>query len=357
MNEEARKKGVRALVEGKLEQYGATKRTMYSIIGILGCLLLTVVMSITGLGFDSSAFMTWDYWTGMIIQFGIAIFAMITGEQMGDDTQRNKPNSQFRRELDHYRKERERIDSLSIFDHFEAWLSWYRYRKLQKKIRDTIHEFAIKQDEVLNLDLTDVDKLAEPYEKDWTGTPYYDKYLNPRTGKSVTRFLSLSDDQREALKAVLSGAVKMPEVSSSYFMNALKGTSVDEWERASKADGKKGQKLASGYSYRMVSMLLVSLVINGLMPMPYESASAVALNIATRMFVLVSSAVWGIFLGFKIVEMDIVFLSYKTYILKLYCDEYESKKFSPYTVEEQADREYKAYEEKRLGEHGKEQDV
>ena len=60
---------------------------------------------------------------------------------------------------------------------------------------------------------------------------------------------------------------------------------------------------------------------------------------------MVTSVIWGIFLGFKSVELDITFLAYKTYIIKMYADEYKDGKFKPETIEEKAERELREYEE------------
>ena len=340
---ERKLKAVVSSIEGRAEEYGMTKRTLYSILGILGCFILTVVMSITGMGFDNSVFLTWNYWTGMIIQFAISIFSMITGQQIGDDTQRNKPDSQYRKGLGKYSVQRKRIDDNGIFEYFDLWLENYRQRKIEKKIRETLQDFGIKQPAVLDLDLTELDNLKKPWKTDWTGTEYENKYTDPITGKHETTFKSLSDEQIEAVRQIMQGYVTVSNVSASYFMDALKGTSADEWERAAKADKKKGGKLASGYSYRLIVMLLLSVIVNGLTAVPYESAGGVALNIATRIFILISSTVWGVYLGFKVVDMDIVFLSYKTSVVKLYADEVESGAYRIETIEKQALEDYDNY--------------
>lgn len=340
---EARLKTVVSSIEGKAEEYGMTKRTLYSILGILGCFVLTVVMSITGMGFDNSVFMTWNYWTGMIIQFAISIFAMITGQQIGDDTQRNKPDSQYRKELKKYSTERKRVDDNGIFEYFDAWLECYRQRKIEKKIRETLQDFGIKQPAVLDLDQSELDNLKSPWVKSWVGTEYEDKYIDKATGKHETAFKSLTEEQIEVIRQIMRGYVTVSNVSASYFMDALKNTSADEWERAAKAEKKKGGKLASGYSYRLIVMLLLSVIVNGLTAVPYDSAGGVALNIATRIFILISSAIWGVYLGFKVVEMDIVFLAYKTGIIKLYADEVESGAYKIETIEKQAREDYDNY--------------
>ena len=344
---ERKRKGIKAIVEGKMEDYGATKRTAYSIIGIVGCLVVTVVMSITGMGFDPSVFRTWNYWTGLIIQYAIAIFAMITGRQMGDDTQRNKPDGQYRKELKTYKGHYERVDAMGYITYFDAWLTIYKDKLLKKRIMDVLADFGIRQVQVLDLDISDVPSLAKPFTKDWTGTPFEDKYRNPETGESKTVFLSLNEVQREALSGILQGLVKVEHISPSYFLNALKGTSTDGWRQAAKADKKIGAKLLTSYTYKLLMILAISLVTNGLIPDPYESGDAVALNIATRIFTLLSATIWGIYTGFKIVEMDIIFLAYKSYILQLYADESEKGVFKPETVEQQAQREFDEYQQRQ----------
>lgn len=332
-----------ASMEGRAEEYGMTKRTLYSVLGILGCFLLTIVMSITGMGFDQSVFLTWNYWTGMIIQFAISIFSMITGQQIGDDMNRNDKKKQYRRSLEKYTEQRKRVDALNIFEYFDLWLESYRAKKIDQKIRETLQDFGIKQPAVLDLDITELPNLKTPWVKDWTGTEYEAKYFNEKTGKSETVFKSLTEEQIDVVEKILSGYVTVSKVSASYFMDALKGTSVDEWERASKSEKKKGGKLASGYSYRLILMLLLSVIVNGLIAVPYESAGGVALNIAVRIFILISSTIWGIYLGIKVVEMDCVFLTYKTSILKLYCDEINNGTYKINSIDEQAQVEYQQY--------------
>lgn len=349
MREDKKNKDIKSIVEGKLDNYGITKKSIYATIGIIGCLFLVVVMSITGTDFKTDVFVTWNYWITLMIQYGIAIFSMITGRSIGDDTQRNKPNGQYRRELKNYSDNYARIDKLGIYEHFEKWLVTYRERKRQKKIADILRDWHISQSEVLDLDIAELPNLSSPWKKNWENTQFYEKYLNHDTGKSETIFRSLTDEQIEVLRQIMNGKVQVPNVDASYFLNALKGTSVDEWERAAKADKKKGAKVVSGFTYRLIMMLAISVALNGLIPAPYEdtSVSTVFLDLAKRLFTMISSTIYGIFLGIKVVEMDIVFLGYKSLILKTYGDEYENGTFRPETVEEQARREYEEAEEKR----------
>ena len=341
---DSKPKNARETIEKKMEAAGVTKRTLYSGVGIFGCLLVTVVMSITGIGFNPDVFFTWNYWTGMIIQFAISIFSMITGQQIGEDIHRNNPNSQYRIELRAYRSTYEVLDQSGLISYFDAWLTVYRAKKLEKKIEQTLLDLGMKQKQVLDLDMTEIYKLDKPFRKDWTDTPYYEKYLDPKTGKSETVFKSLSEEQIEALKWILQGKVTLAYISPSYFLNALNESGSDEWDSAAAADKRKPQKMVSGYTYKLFTMLVISAITNGIFASPYDDGGSVWLSIASRIFALITSTVWGVFLGFQIVKMDTVYLSYKSYILKLCHDDCVSGRFKPETIEEQALRELEEYE-------------
>jgi len=355
------KKDLRALVDGKMDDYGVTKKTVYSVLGLLGCLFLVIVLSITGANFDPAVFLTWDYWVMLIIDYAIAIFSMITGRQMGDDMNRNSPEKQYRRELRNYSIQYKRIEDGRMEAHFPTWLGIRRDKKRVDKIHDILKDWHIFQFEVLDLDVSELGNLKNPYKKEWKGTPYYEKYLheelNPDTNEketvSRTYFKTMSKDQIEVIKAILEGKITVSDVSSSYFLNALKGMSTDEWERAAKAEKKKSTFLTSGYMYRLISMFALSIVLNGIAPSPYgSSASTIWLNIARRVFVMVMSTTWGIYLGMKVVDMDCVFLCFKTLILTEYANDVDSGEFKFKTEEEIAKEQYerKRAEDKKAAE-------
>lgn len=340
-NEEKKRKNIKAYMDGKMESYGFTKRSLYAIGGILGCFALTIALSITGTDFDPAIFLTWNYWVSMVIQYGIAIFSMITGRQIGDDTQRNARNGQYRRELNNYKAEYDTIRQRKAYEHFPKWLNEYREKKRVEETKELLADWGIYQEAVLDLDISELDNLSKPYRKDWTGTEHYEKYLKPN-GESKTTFKSLTDEQIQIVKEIMKGAIKVPPLDPAYFMNALKGSSTDEWRRAAKADKKKGWKVATGYVYKLGMMLAISVALNGLVPTPYGDAQAttIVFNIVQRIFTMVTATTWGVFMGFKIVEMDMGFLTYKTYMLHKYIDEFSSGAFKVETIEEQANREY-----------------
>lgn len=353
------KKDLKALLDGKMDDYGVTKKTIYSVFGLLGCLFLVIVLSITGANFDPNVFLTWNYWVMLIIDYAIAIFSMITGRQMGDDMNRNSPEKQYRRELKNYSIQYKRLEDGKMEAHFPAWLDVYKDKKLVNKIHEILKDWHIFQFEVLDLDLSELKNLKNPYKKEWEGTLYYEKYLHeeldPKTHQktkvSCTYFKSMSNDQVEIIRAILEGEVTVSEVSSSYFLNALKGMSTDEWERASKAEKKKGWFVSSGYIYRLVCLLALSIVLNGIVPSPYgSSAATIWLNIARRVFVMVTSTTWGIYLGMKVVDMDCVFLCYKTLIITEYANDVDSGDFKFKTEEEIGKEQYekKLEEDKRV---------
>ena len=88
-----------AMLKNKLEKYGVTKKSIYSIASVLAITILIIILSIFQAGFDSQFWKDIDYWINLAILIAISVFGMMTGEQIGDDTSRNNPEGRFRKSL------------------------------------------------------------------------------------------------------------------------------------------------------------------------------------------------------------------------------------------------------------------
>ena len=124
----------KAYLSNKLESYGMTRKTIYSIGSVLMCMLLVVVLSVTQAAFDVALLGSVAFWVDFAILAGLSIFGMIAGQQVGDDVARNKPDGAFRKSLKRYTTIYDFINSSSLFAFFEGWLSFYKARKQKRKI-------------------------------------------------------------------------------------------------------------------------------------------------------------------------------------------------------------------------------
>lgn len=335
MSENEKNKISQSFIDNKLNKYGVTKKTAYSVGGMLICIFLIIVLSITQAQFDTSLIATVAFWIDFVILAGLCIYGMISGQQTGDDMSRNNPNGLFRSSLKKFEITFNKIDALMLFAYFDEWIDWYRERKLKKKIEAVLKDNGIHQMEVLKLDLTEVDKLTEPFKKEW---------LN---GEKDTYFLTYTQEQIDIIKYCMTGNVKVSKLPRAFFVDAFYHSEKDMWESAAKSNQKKSAFLSINYIYRIVALLVLSILSAGLVPGGAEGAgqAAVWLSLAKRIFCVTTAFLWGIFIGFEMVKIDVSYLDFKTDVLNLYYQECELNIYIPNSLEEKA---RKIYEENQV---------
>lgn len=330
MSENSENKINKSFLDNKLNKYGVTKKTAYSIGGMLICVFLIIVLSITQAQFDTSLISTIGFWIDFIILAGLCIYGMISGQQTGDDVSRNNPKGLFRSSLKKFETIFGKIDNLMLFAYFDEWIEWYRERKLKKKIEAILKDNGIHQMEVLKLDLSELDQLTMPYKKEWPD------------GEKTTYFLTYTEEQIEIIKYCKAGNVKVSKLPRAFFVDAFYHSEKDMWESAAKSNQKKSAFLSINYIYRIVALLVLSIISAGLVPGGIEGAgqAAVWLSLAKRIFCVTTAFFWGIFIGFEMVKIDVSYLDFKTDVLNLYYQECELSVYVPNTLEEKAKRIY-----------------
>lgn len=331
-----------AMLKNKLEKYGVTKKSIYSIASVLAITILIIILSIFQAGFDSQFWKDIDYWINLAILIAISVFGMMTGEQIGDDTSRNNPEGRFRKSLFKYSTQFERIDSKKLFSYFEDWLELYREKRLYRKIRTTLKDNGVHQMEVLDLDLLELNNLKKFWVKDWTGTNHYDKYFNEDKCESITYFMSYTDEQIEVIKQCLRGEIKISKLSTHFFTDALNAYEKDMWESAAHSAHKKNSYLTVNTTYRLVALIMFSFVVSGIQPALNEDLQlgSILLNLGNRIFTMITSIVWGAYIGMELVKIDNAYLDFKTSILSLYEEEYDKGDFAPKSLEQVARESY-----------------
>lgn len=332
MAENEKNKVNKSIIDNKLAKYGVTKKTAYSVSSVVICIFLIIVMSITQATFDSSLLKTVNFWIDFVILSGLSIYGMIAGQQAGDDVSRNNPNGAFRNSLKRFSIAFEKLDNLKLFAYFEDWLEIYREKKLRRKIEGMLKDHGIHQMEVLDLDISELHNLEKPFKKEWLGKE-----------KEPTYFLTYTKEQIEVIEYCLAGKVKVSKLPRTFFVDAFYHSEKDMWESAAKSSKKKGRFLSVNYAYKIIALLAISILSAGLVPGGFNDSAkqaAMWLTLAKRIFCVMSAFIWGMFVGFELVKIDISYLDYKTDVLNLYYQEHELKIFVPKSVEERAKLDY-----------------
>lgn len=339
----------KAVEKNKLAKYGVTKKSLYSLLSIVFCLALIVVLSFTGAKYNPELLKDPIYWIGVAINSGLCIYGMITGQQMGDDMARNNPNGQFRMSLYNYKTAFKNVDESKASSCFSEWLDDYREKKIKRKIRRHLKDNGIHQMEVLDLSQTELSNLLTPWKKDWTDTAHFGKYYNESSKESVTYFLAYNEEQIEVIKECLTGKIKVSPLPESFFMNAFNQTEIDTWESAGNSSKKKNLFLGVSYAYRLGGLFLFSAIFQGLGRDPSQifDWGQMFIDLISRIFIVLTAVVWGIYIGMEMVKIDIMYIDFKSDVLNLCYKEIKSGEYKPESIEEKAKKQYEIYEKEK----------
>ena len=332
-------------LDSKLEKFGITRKTVYATLSMVIAIALIVVLSLVNADFDINALKTTKFWTNFAILAGLSIVGMVMGIQSGKDMSQNNKIGAFRKSLEKFSTIFKKIDEIMLFAYFEDWLQIFREKKRKEKIERIIKDCGIKQLEVLDLDLSEISMLTKPYKKEWAK----DSERHYGNGEEITYFLSCTEEQIETIKYCLSGKVKVSAIPKSFFTDATNQSEKDMWESASKASKKKSLFLGSNYLYKLLGLLAISALFAGLDPSTSGDISSGKMwtLMMTRIFCLLTSYFWGIFVGFEYVKIDTTYINFKTLILNQYFEEYQLKIFVPKTIEEISKEQYDKYEKEQ----------
>lgn len=336
----------KAFLNGKMEKYGITRKTVYSSLSILACVALIVIFSITQAYFNPAKLKSISYWVTLAIQIAICIFGMIAGKQSGDDISRNKLGGRYRTSLGAYSEVIKMIKDLGLYSYIGDWLENYRQRKLQDKIRMVLGDNGIRQMEVLDLDYADLPNLKRGgWQKNWDNTPFKLKYWKNDEERSYTNFVEYTDHQIAVIRAVKEGKIKVSRLPSTFFVNAFSESEKDEWESSANASKKKGLYLGVNYAYKVGSMAIFSVLLTGLevastVPGDSTAVQSMWLTIISRISALIMSYVWGTFVGFNMVKIDNEYLDFKISTMTTMTEEYKNGTYKKLSVEEMAKEAY-----------------
>ena len=339
----------KAVEKNKLAKYGVTKKSLYSILSVIFCLLLIVTISVTGAQYKPELLRDPVYWVGVAINSGLCIYGMITGQQMGDDMARNNPNGQFRLSLSNYKVAFKNVDESKASSYFSEWLENYREKKIKMKIRRHLKDNGIHQMEVLDLSQDELENLLTPWKKDWKNTPWEEKYYKESTNESITYFLAYNEEQIQIIRECLVGKIKVSQLPESFFMNAFNQTEVDTWESAGNSSKKKNMFLGVSYAYRLGGLFLFSAILQGLWRDPNQvyNWSQIFIDLTARVFVVLTAVVWGIYVGMEMVKIDIMYIDFKSDVLNKCYREIRDGEYKPESIEEKAKKQYEKYEKEK----------
>lgn len=315
------------------------RKSILSTSTLILAIVLIVVMTLFQTGLDPSKWRTTQFLTTCIITTAICILGVICGHGQADNHYRNHQKGIYIKTLNNYYLSRERIND--NIEYFRGWSKQlYEQENYEKQFRYLHVEFGIEQANlVMKLTKEQVKSLFKPQ-----------KFI---IDDKERFFDSLSQEQIEAVLAVLEGKVNVEYVHDDYFLNAFNSNkNKSMYEQASKQEQIKRNKFTAMLAYRIVLSLVIGLIFGALIVEQQggeggSQASQTVVNLVSRLFTLVSAVMWGFFIANDLIKLECQFLNYKIRKLdEFYLEVVEKKTKIIETTEERIKKEFENQEQK-----------
>lgn len=342
-------------IKGDVKAY--TKELTVQIISstIMFVLGLIIVMS-----FAQPIFTGAFKWSTSAILFAIICYSIVAGRLEGIDWNLKRQHGLYKFTYDLYNQTVSSIANIQNF--LDQWCDLLFERKRRQRMNQALSSNNINDPRVLDLDLIEIDELnGKRYRKDWLHDTKYgpsrfaEKYKNGDAGEPyVSYFDSLSAEQCEVVKRVMTGEIKINKLDGSYFTSATTGKNGDAYYNASGAKQEENKVSAVLIASRLIVFALSCILLGNLGFEIYkitegEDNAAVIVqrlyDCFTRIFALVSGIAWGFNIGERVVGIRQFYLNYRIVELQQFKLEYDQKIFIPLSTQEKTKVEYEREQE------------
>lgn len=310
------------------------KKAIKAFTIIMGILLI-VVMTAVNVVFDAGKLNLKDYICNSLILVGIMVFGLIMGESVGEDRQLEKVGGLYQTNMGLYFQARKDMESEEIY--FPQFFQWYKEKRAyQKRLNYLIdngleHQWAKAIAD--HLEPTDLDKLT--------------KQSIQVDGIIIKR---INEDQREIVKHLYDGSLKLDTTSYSYYLTAHgKANSKDVLEQPSVfvRDLKTNKLINRGL--KIVSSLFISFLWSTMTVKEFmDAGNAQAwLNLVSRLTAFVTSFFSGWATSVIDVRIKADIIENKTEVLRTFKSCMVKGEFKPKSYEESAREQYEKEEKER----------
>lgn len=301
------------------------KASVFSIIGAsLGLVIvifLTFGVSVKFENLDSPAF-----WAKVLISSVLTLYSLFIAVPAGLSYYKTKENGRYDIAFGDFctvRKEVIKRDS-----EFDQWLYSYYEKNRMDYLKQVLSLNGNIDIRVLDLDISEIDKLSHPFKKNWENTEF--------EGRPDTYFRSLTPDQIKVVKDIFAGKYAVERLPNDFF-KAFNGKVVSsEYIEQARQNKKNKLYLFKKVGSKVISLLAFAFVFSSLI-IEVGQASTISeiieriITFLTRLFTMCSGYYYGFDTGKHMAMNEATSLEYKVRVNNLFLND---KDFKPLTNDE-----------------------
>lgn len=309
--------------------------SVFTIFCLSIALVLIVIMSF-GARFFYRPGVDDSFWGDLAFLCAITIYSLYFGISEGKKYFEKKEGGRYQVSIADFKAARKQVKEKDFT--FEQWLDVYYQREKKDYFISLVTEKSSHINAmVFDLDYNELDKLENPYLKNWDDTDF--------KGRAPTVFRSLTKEQIRYIKRIFEGKVKFAKIPASYFKTYDTKVARSEYKQHAEESKRESLQTVGLIGYRLVMLFLTQLIfaIFGIKIMMSESTEEVLENIYntfSRVMNLATGFSWGWMIGRLLIIRNAQKIEYKTRINEQFLSD---KTFEGISEEELAQKEYADY--------------
>lgn len=279
------------------------------------------------------------FWGDLAVSASLCVYCLYFGVPEGKNAYQKKEGGRYQKAVTSFKDARSQVTHNDFA--FTQWLQKYYEKNKLDFFKAVLSSHGNINSQVLDLDQHEIDKLRNPYKKEWKDTEF--------EGRKTTYFRSLDERQIKTIKDIFSGRINFARIPDDFFKTMNGKVVTSEYARQAEANKKHTLGYVLMIVGRLILIFFIAFVFNAfaLQVSKAENGEEVlqrTVSTISRLWTMASSFVYGFSLGRIMVLDESATIEYKARVnLEFLSD----KNFKPLNEEEEAKKEYDRWEKQQ----------
>lgn len=317
---------------------GVDLNTIFTAFCLTLAFVLTILLSFGARflfrpNFDST------FWGDFAVACALCVYCVYFGIPEGKNYYHKKENGRYQKAVSAFESAREQVVHNDFA--FTQWLQRYYEKNKLDFYKAVLSSHGNINAQVLDLDVHEIDKLANPYKKVWDDTEF--------KGRAPTYFRSLDEKQIRLVKDIFAGHINFSRIPDDFFKTMNGKVVTSEYARQAEENKKRSWGYFAMILGRLLMVFLFAFVFSAFAIQVSNAGSGEEIMQRTittfsRIWTMASSFVYGLSLGRIMVMDESQTIEYKARVNQEFTSD---KSFKPLSEEDEAKKEYEDYQRKQ----------
>lgn len=319
----------------KYIDYYNDKTTILRFTSLSLAFVLVIILGFGARFFIESDWNTTDFWGNFGLSASLCVYCIFLSIPEARDNYRKKVDGRYQECRNEFKAIRDKVKDRD--SDFDQWLELYYQEQKRDHFRQLLSIKGIRNERVLDLDITELDELRKPHKKVWEdGTE--------------TAFPSMTDDQIALVKAILKGRISVRKIPNAAFKTMGGKMISNEYVSQGKRDALEYLEYGVLIAGRLGLMCIITFMtaLFGIKLAQSQSAEQAINQIVdtiSRLWTMVSSYVYGFSIGRTMISNECDRIEFKTRVNSQFLSD---KDFKPINEDELIRRQIEEEEAKEI---------